>query len=100
MNKRRSQKRDRGAALMLVIATIAVITAVSVDMAYNTRVSLHVAANARDELRAYYLAKSAVNMSRLVIHFQRQLDQVSGAMGNLGSMLGGLGLDPKMLGAL
>ncbi len=71
---------ERGAALLLVLTTIAILTAVGVDLAYNTRVSLQIAANARDELRATYLAKSAVNLSRLVIHFQQQLDQTAGTL--------------------
>lgn len=71
---RRAPGPRRGAALLLVIASIAVITALTVDLAYNTRVSVQVAANARDELKAYYLAKGAANMARLVLHFQQRLD--------------------------
>jgi general secretion pathway protein K len=71
---------DRGAALLVAITAVAIVTAVAVDLAYNTRVSLQTAANSRDELRATYLAKSAVNMSRLVLHFQQQLDAASTVM--------------------
>jgi general secretion pathway protein K len=78
---RANPQSERGAALILVVATIAVITAVAVDLAYNTRVSLQIAANGRDELRAHYLAKSAVNLSRMVLYFQKQLDGSSGALG-------------------
>lgn len=66
--------RRRGAALLLVVASIAVVTALTVDLAYNTRVSVQLAANARDELQALHLAKSAANLARLVLHFQQQLD--------------------------
>jgi general secretion pathway protein K len=62
----------------VVLTAVAILTALGVDLAYNTRVSLQIAANARDELRAQYLARSAVNLSRLVIHFQQQLDQAAG----------------------
>ncbi len=72
---------ERGAALLVVLLTVAVLTALAVDLAYNTRVSLQIAANARDELRATYQARSAVNVSRLVLHFQQKLD----AAGNLGA---------------
>jgi general secretion pathway protein K len=57
-----------------VIVSIAILTALAVDLAYSTRVSLLTAANARDELRAEYLARSAVQFSRLVLKFQKQLD--------------------------
>ena len=75
-----SARSERGAALLVAIASVAILTAVAVDLAYNTRVSLQAAVNARDELRATYLAKSAVAMSRLVLHFQQQLDAASSAV--------------------
>jgi general secretion pathway protein K len=83
---------QRGAALLVAIASIAILTAVSVDLAYNTRVSLQMAANARDELRATYLAKSAVSMSRLVLYFQQRLDRTTGSIpANLMGALSGKG---------
>jgi general secretion pathway protein K len=77
----RASTPPRGAALLLVMVSIAVVTALAVDLAYQTRVSLQLAADARDELRATALAKSAVNVSRLVLHFQQQLDGATGALG-------------------
>jgi general secretion pathway protein K len=65
---------ERGAALLSVIVAVALLTALAVDVAYDARVALVAAANARDELRAEYLARSAVRMGRLVVHFQQQLD--------------------------
>jgi len=73
-------KNERGAALLIAVTSIAILTALAVDLAYETRVSLQMAANARDELRATYLAKSALSMSRLVLYFQGQLDQASSAL--------------------
>jgi general secretion pathway protein K len=70
------------------MVSIAVVTAMAVDLAYQTRVSLQMAANARDELRATALAKSAVNVSRLVLHFQQQLDQATGAATQAAAALG------------
>ncbi len=75
----RSRRGRRGAALLLVVTTIAVLTALGVDLAYATRVSLQIAVDARDELEATYLAKSALGVSRLVLHFQKILDQTAGA---------------------
>jgi general secretion pathway protein K len=56
------------------MVAVAVLTALAVDLAYTSRVSLQIAANARDELRASWLARSGVGMSRLVLSFQQQLD--------------------------
>ncbi|MFL5246250.1 MAG: general secretion pathway protein GspK [Myxococcales bacterium] len=72
----------RGVALILVLTTIAILTSIGVDFSYGSRVNLRLAENARDELRAFYLARSAVNLSRLLLHFQRQLDQTGGAIAN------------------
>ena len=69
----------RGAALLIAIVSIAVITALTVDLAYQTRVTLQSAANARDELRAEWQARSGIGFSRLVLHFQQQLDRTTGA---------------------
>src|SRR5439155_205842 len=49
----------RGVALILVLTTIAILTSVAVDFGYQSRVNLRLTENARDELRAYYLARSA-----------------------------------------
>jgi general secretion pathway protein K len=65
---------QRGAALLTVMVSIAVLTAFAVDLAYQSRVSLQIAANSRDELRASWLARSGVSMARLVLSFQQQLD--------------------------
>ncbi|HSM92741.1 MAG TPA: hypothetical protein VLT47_07600 [Anaeromyxobacteraceae bacterium] len=78
---RPAPRRDRGAALLVVIVSTAILTAIAVDLAYNTRVSLLTAANARDELRAEYLARSGVQLGRLVLQFQKQLDDAVPAGG-------------------
>ncbi|MGB8929697.1 MAG: hypothetical protein WCC48_00445 [Anaeromyxobacteraceae bacterium] len=79
--RRHARRRDRGAALLVVIVSTAILTAIAVDLAYNTRVSLLTAANARDELRAEYLARSGAQLSRLVLQFQKQLDDAVPAGG-------------------
>ncbi|GAC1607434.1 MAG: hypothetical protein NVS4B10_22490 [Myxococcales bacterium] len=68
-------------ALILVLTVIAILTSIGVDFSYSTRVSLKLAENDRDGMRAYYLARSAVNLSRLLLHFQKQLDAAGGQAG-------------------
>ena len=68
---------ERGAALLTTMVAVAVLTAVAVDLAYSSRVSLQIAANARDELRAVWAARGGVQMARLVLSFQQQLDDAS-----------------------
>src|ERR687885_656373 len=83
--------QQRGIALILVLTTIAILASIGVDFSYSSRVSLKLAENLRDETRAEYLARSAVNLSRLLLHFQKQVDQMGGqiAGGIAGSILGG-----------
>ncbi len=71
----RQAKRERGVALMIVIISITLLTVVAADFAFNTRVDLQLAANHRDDTRAYFLAKSGIGMSRLVLKFQAQIDK-------------------------
>jgi general secretion pathway protein K len=81
---RAADAKSRGAALLLVLVALAVVTAIAATVAYDTRVSLEIAGNGRDELRAEYLAKSGVNLSRLVLSFQDRLNK-------LGNLTGGQG---------
>jgi general secretion pathway protein K len=82
------RRNERGVAMLIVIIAIAVLTVVGTEFAYNSRVDLQLAANHRDEIRAHYLAKSAIGFSRLMLRFQKQLDQTP--IPDLGSMLGAL----------
>jgi general secretion pathway protein K len=75
-------------ALIIAVVSITLLTVVATEFAYNTRVDLQLAANQRDEVRAYYLARSGVSLSRLMLRFQRQLDATP--MPNLGGLLQGL----------
>jgi|GEM_PF-243963 len=72
----------RGVALILVLTTVAILTSIGVDFSYSTRVSLRLAETARDEMRAYMLARSAINLSRLLLHFQKQVDGLGGQLSN------------------
>jgi general secretion pathway protein K len=56
------------------MVAVAILSALAADLAYETRVSLRIAANARDDLQATYLAKGGVALSRLVLSFQQELD--------------------------
>jgi general secretion pathway protein K len=79
--RRRLRRRNqRGAALLMAVVSVAMLTALAVDLTYETQVRLRIAANARDELRAQAMAQSAVTMSRLVLSMQQQVDRMAGAV--------------------
>jgi type II secretory pathway component PulK len=65
-----SRERPRGIALIIVLVTIAILSAAVVEFSYATRVNLAIASNQRDKLKSYFLARSAVNLSRLLLAFQ------------------------------
>jgi len=70
------KRRQAGIALIVVTVTLAVLGAVVGDFSFNARVDLEAAANARDTLRAEYLARSGMQLSRLLIKVQQSvLDQ-------------------------
>ena len=73
-------RSSRGVALVLVLTTVAILASIGVDFSYSSRVSLKLAENLRDETRAVYLAQSAINLSRLMLHFQKQVDQLGGQL--------------------
>ncbi len=74
----KSMSDQRGMALLMVLVTVAVLSAMIVDFAYQNRINLDMAANTRDRVRAYYLARSAMNFARLILHFQGQIDRMTG----------------------
>lgn len=69
--------RPRGIALMLTLITVTVLSAAVVEFAYSTRVNLNLSVNSADKLRSYYMARSAVNLSQLLISFQFALQSES-----------------------
>jgi general secretion pathway protein K len=113
---KRGRNRQRGVALLMVLTWIALMVALVGEFSYGTNVDAAQAANARDELRAHYLARSSVNLSRLLIKIQQQfVDPVmtqaqqllgaamgnankgaGGSSGSSGGGLGGLGISLRV----
>ncbi|HET6982427.1 MAG TPA: type II secretion system minor pseudopilin GspK [Myxococcaceae bacterium] len=76
----RLRKRERGVTLLMVTVSIAILTAVAAEFAFQTRVDLELATKQRDALRAEYLAKSSIQLARLLLLFQKQLDRSTAAL--------------------
>lgn len=68
---------NRGIALLMAIVTIALLSATVVEFSYTNRVNLALATNERDQLKSYYLARSAINISKLLLSFQFALQSES-----------------------
>ena len=117
VDARPPRNKQRGVAMLLVLTWIALMVALVAQFTYGTNVDAAQAANARDELRAHYLAVSSVNLARMLIKIQKQfVDPImgqaqklissamgssgaggaSGAAGAGGSASGGLGFSLRV----
>ena len=85
MKWRERPPRDRGVALLVVITWLAMMIALVAQFTFGTTVEAAQAANARDELRAHYMARSGINLSRLLIKIQSKF--VEPVMGQAQRML-------------
>ena len=96
---RHTRDRQSGVALLMTISSLTLLIAIISQFTYDTTVQLAQAANARDEVRAHYMARSAVNLSRMLIKIQtRFIDPIMGnAQKMLGDSLGpGMGLSLRI----
>src|SRR5688572_9125028 len=65
--RRAGRRRRRGMALIMVLAALTVLTVMLTEIQDESSAELGSALSARDALVAEYAAKSAVNLSRLLI---------------------------------
>jgi general secretion pathway protein K len=70
LRDRRGRDRQSGVALFVTISALSMLIALVAQFSYGTTVDAAQAANARDELRAHYLARSAMELSRMLIKIQ------------------------------
>jgi general secretion pathway protein K len=83
---RRGDKSERGIALIVVSMALVFLVATTVEFGTNTNVDAAAAANARDDVRAHFLARSGVNLSRLMIAIQTEIldsQQVRSRVGDI-----------------
>ena len=71
--KRRSHKSQRGVALLMVLIALTLLGSMTADLMENNEVYLATSVNAKDAKKAEYMAKSGVNLARLVLTFRELL---------------------------
>lgn len=81
----------------MVLAVIGVLTVFIAEMSQNTTTALQVAMSQRDRLRAEYIAKSGLNLTRLLIAKEPQIRQVVAPMFALAAGPLGLSGTPPQL---
>ncbi|UCD72364.1 MAG: general secretion pathway protein GspK, partial [Syntrophobacterales bacterium] len=57
------RKNEKGIALILTLLITAILVILIVEVNYSTQVDLRIAGNFRNDLQAYYLAKSGINIA-------------------------------------
>lgn len=65
--KRRKKTQERGIALVMVMGAIAILTVMLAEFQDETSAELAAATAQRDGVQAEYMARSAVNLSRLLV---------------------------------
>lgn len=70
--------RRRGFALITVLISIAILTAVVVEMQYSASLNAEITMHARDRIKAYYLAESGLLLSQLRLQADTQMDRLMG----------------------
>lgn len=73
---------DRGIALLLVLSSLVVLTTAVVEFAYTEQINYQLAVNAKERLQSYYLARSAVQFSKVMLVVQKQAETEKAKFGD------------------
>lgn len=72
----RESERKAGIALVVVMTVITMLTVLAAELLQNSSTAFQVATSERDRLRAEYLAKSGLNLTRLLIANEPAIRQI------------------------
>lgn len=67
--------KQRGIALVMVMIAISIVLAISNQFGTSATIDMMAAANYRDQMRAHFLARTALNISELVIRMQGEIEK-------------------------
>ncbi len=82
--EKRETFSERGIAVIAVSVAIVMIATMSVEFGTNTNLDAIAAANARDNVRTHFLARSGMNLTNLMIRFQTDvLDKYRNQIGDV-----------------
>lgn len=88
MNLRRIRNRPRGIALLMALLMVVLLTASVADFNYSSRTRIMSAAHQRDDMVAYYLAKSGIRIYSLLLTWGRS----AGSNPLIGQLFSALGM--------
>ncbi|MCE9624223.1 MAG: general secretion pathway protein GspK [Deltaproteobacteria bacterium] len=81
-SKKSRLSSSRGIALLMVLASLAIMSGLIVEFAYNSNVTYNLAMNEKDRVQAYYLAESALSFSKLILKFDKEARKLAGEASN------------------
>ncbi len=84
--RRRGRQSQSGVALLVVVSAIMIITVLVAEMNFGARVRLLLASHQKEEVQAYWLARTGVNVYKLLLAANYQLKNSS--LADYGSMFG------------
>ncbi|MGE4233798.1 MAG: general secretion pathway protein GspK [Bacteriovoracia bacterium] len=70
---KKNKKNQSGIALFMVISALALLSVLVAELTYSTQINSRMAYNAVDNLKSFYLAKSALKLSLLRLAIYRQV---------------------------
>lgn len=71
---------NKGVALIIVLTSVAILSAFSTELSYRAFIDVRMAKNEERQVQAYFYARSAMEIARLVITSQKFVQQIIGAM--------------------
>ena len=74
--QRSAREGRRGVALIIAITALAILAVLLADLHQSTGTSFAIAATQRDQLRAEYMARSGLNLTRLLVAAEPNIRQV------------------------
>jgi general secretion pathway protein K len=92
-SRRKTRRRERGAALIMVLGSLVILSVMLAQSQDEMSTEFASALSDRDALKAEYAAKSAINLSRLLIASEPTVRE---AAGMLLSLLGGKDKPPQI----
>ena len=69
------QSSERGIALVITLVLVTVLVTLLVELTYSTHVNVRIAATFRDDLSAYYVARSGVELALAILRMDLEDDQ-------------------------
>lgn len=63
---------QKGIALLIVLSSLMILTTAVVEFTYNSRINYQLAVNAKQKLQAYYLARSSLSFSKLLLKYYKE----------------------------